>query len=94
MLSALPARIVSTLESICTRYGPVAENGLAGSETSITRIDADWESHFGEPDCQTLFDPPFCALNLQDLMEYYEILRIRAPQNTFNLRNYGFPNLR
>ena len=38
---------------------------------------AEMESHVGEPDRQTLFDPLFCAFNLQNLMEYYVILRIR-----------------
>ena len=53
----------------------------AWTSASVT-IDAEIESHFGDPDHQTLFDPLFCALNLQNLMECYELLCIRAPQNT------------
>ena len=34
-----------------------------------TTIDAEIESHFGEPDHQTLFDPLFSASNLQNINE-------------------------
>ena len=48
----------------------------------ISQSHAELESQHGEPELLTLFDPLFCALNLQNPVECYEILRIRAPQNT------------
>ena len=57
--------------------------GRRNGDRCVATLDAESERQFGQPSHQTLLDPPFCALNLQNLMEYYEILRIRAPQNTY-----------
>ena len=58
--------------------------GTAG--LSQTLPDQKLKAISANPAIRRFFDPLCCALSLQNLIEYYEILRIRAPQNTSRLR--------
>ena len=69
------------------RRGPRALRAPRGEHA----LQPELERHLCEPDRQTLFDPLFCALNLQNRIEHYEILRIRAPQDTSTMAFPAFP---
>ena len=71
---------------VCRTHGSAL---AADVEVPAPKIDAASESHFGSPDCQTLFDPIFCVLKLQNL----NTTKCCVEEATKHI-NCGSPNVR